>query len=235
MEQRILICDDDEDILRSMELLLKSAGYEVQTAADGIEALEALNRCLPDLLILDIMMPRMDGLRALMKLREKHHIPVILLSAKSEIEDKVMGLNAGADDYMTKPFNTFELLARIKSHLRRVKEFEAPKANPYVYRLGGIKVDDEKKIVSVDERRVNLTPNEYGILLFLIQNPGRVFTSNQIYENVWQEEAIEIKKIVSLHISHIRDKIEIDPRRPDYLVSIYGMGYKLDDQRQGGK
>lgn len=231
MAQKILVCDDDPDILRSMELLFTSEGFEVQGARDGLEALEEISRQVPDLLILDIMMPRLDGIHALMHLRQKYHIPVILLSAKSEVEDKVIGLNAGADDYMTKPFSSFELLARAKSHLRRQAMYSDVKSSGNVYRTGGIQVDDDRKEVSVDGRQVFLTPNEYGILLFLIKNKGRVFTSCQIYEQVWQEEAVDIKKVISLHISHIREKIEIDPRKPDYLISIYGMGYKIEDQR----
>lgn len=236
MAHKILICDDDADILRSMELLFSSEGFLVLKAGDGVEALELMNAARPDLIILDVMMPRLDGINALLKLRKEYHIPVILLSAKSEIEDKVLGLNAGADDYMTKPFNTFELVARVKSHLRRSSEFsrnfEAPQEG--IYSSGGILVNDACKEVEVDGRPVSLTPNEYGILYFLIRNKGRVFTSNQIYENVWQEEAFDIKKVISLHISHLREKIEIDPKNPDYLISIYGMGYKLEDQREGG-
>ncbi len=233
MKDRILICDDDPDILRSMELLLASEGFLVELAANGLQALEAVGRQRPDLIILDVMMPELDGINALMKLREKHHIPVIMLSAKSEIQDKVMGLNAGADDYMTKPFNGFELVARVKSHLRRSSEFsrsfEVPEEG--CYQTGGLRLDDRRKAVEVDGSPVNLTPNEYGILHFLIRNKGRVLTSGQIYESVWQEAAFDIKKIISLHISHIREKVEIDPKNPDYLISIYGMGYKLEDIR----
>lgn len=236
MAKRILICDDDLDILRSMELLFTAEGFAVQKAEDGLAALELLNRERPDLIILDIMMPRLDGISALLKLRQAYHIPVILLSAKSEVEDKVLGLNAGADDYMTKPFNTFELVARVKSHLRRAQDFSHGAGTPPqgVFTSGGIRLDDACKEVLVDGRGISLTPNEYGILFFLIRNKGRVFTSNQIYENVWQEEAVDIKKVISLHISHLREKIEIDPRNPDYLISIYGMGYKLEDVREGG-
>lgn len=233
MKDRILICDDDLDILRSMGLLLISEGFQVDLAENGLEALELVARQKPDLIILDVMMPELDGINALLKLREKHHIPVIMLSAKAEIQDKVMGLNAGADDYMTKPFSTFELVARVKSHLRRASEFsrrfEVPEEGSY--HTGGLRLNDQRKEVEVDGNLVTLTPNEYGILHFLIRNKGRVFTSNQIYESVWQEEAFDIKKIISLHISHIREKIEIDPKKPDYLISIYGMGYKLEDIR----
>lgn len=237
MAKKILICDDDVDILRSMELLFTSEGFDVLKAGDGLEALELMNEARPDLIILDVMMPKLDGINALLKLRKDYHIPVILLSAKSEIEDKVLGLNAGADDYMTKPFNTFELVARVKSHLRRSSEFSRSFEEPQegIFSSGGILVNDGRKEVEVDGRSISLTPNEYGILYFLIRNKGRVFTSNQIYENVWQEEAFDIKKVISLHISHLREKIEIDPRNPDYLISIYGMGYKLEDVREGGK
>ena len=231
MKNRILVCDDDLDILRSMELLLICEGYLVDLAENGVDALEIVAAQKPDLIIMDVMMPEMDGLSALMKLRQKHHIPVIMLSAKTEIEDKVLGLNAGADDYLTKPFSTFELVARVKSHLRRASEFsrnfDVPEEG--TYQTGGLHLNDQRKEVEVDGSLVSLTPNEYGILHFLIMNKGRVFTSSQIYESVWQEEAYDIKKIVSLHISHIREKIEIDPKTPDYLISIYGMGYKLED------
>ncbi|MFB0918329.1 MAG: response regulator transcription factor [Clostridiaceae bacterium] len=231
MGKKVLICDDDNDILKSMELLLKSEGFDVVTAKDGLEALEKVSFDQPELIILDIMMPRMDGISALMRIREEHHIPVIMLSAKGEIEDKVIGLNAGADDYMTKPFSSFELMARVKSHLRRSTDFQKTETNPDRFETGGLVVDDTRKEVTVDGRTVNLTPNEYGILTLLIRNKGMVFTSNQIYEKVWQEEAFDIKKIVSLHVSHIREKIEIDPRNPDYLISIYGMGYKVEDKK----
>ena len=235
MAKKILICDDDVDICRSMELLFASEGFAVYKAGDGLEALELMNNVRPDIIILDVMMPKLDGINALLKLRQQYHIPVILLSAKSEIEDKVLGLNAGADDYMTKPFNTFELVARVKSHLRRVSEFSRNFDQPQEghYFTGGIFLNDRGKEVEVDGRPISLTPNEYGILYFLIRNKGRVFTSNQIYENVWQEEAFDIKKVISLHISHLREKIEIDPRNPDYLISIYGMGYKLEDNKEG--
>lgn len=237
MTHKLLICDDDEDILRSMELLFASEGFTVYKAEDGLEALEVMDRNRPDLIILDVMMPKLDGINALLKLRQQYHIPVILLSAKSEIEDKVLGLNAGADDYMTKPFNTFELVARVKSHLRRVSEFSRnfTVSQEGIYSTGGIRLNDLGKSVEVDGNLINLTPNEYGILNFLIQHKGRVFSSNQIYEYVWQEEAFDIKKVVSLHISHLREKIEIDPRNPDYLISIYGMGYKLADIKEGGQ
>ncbi len=224
---KILVVDDDEYILKSIDLLLKSGGYSVETASDGIEALEKVTSFNPDLIIMDIMMPGMDGISALMRIRERESIPVIMLSAKGETEDKVIGLNAGADDYVTKPFSGFELMARVNSHLRRQKVL---KEDSMILSTGGVTMDDRKKLVEADGKTVTLTPNEYRILKFLLQNKGIVFTSEEIYEKVWNEEALDIKKIISLHISHIRDKIEIDPKNPDYLISIYGMGYKLEDR-----
>ncbi|MFZ2257233.1 MAG: response regulator transcription factor [Clostridiaceae bacterium] len=237
MAHKLLICDDDGDILRSLDLIFTSEGFTVLKAEDGLEALEVMQLNRPDLIILDVMMPKLDGINALLKLRQQYNIPVILLSAKSEIEDKVLGLNAGADDYMTKPFNPFELVARVKSHLRRASDFSRNFVvhQEGIYTTGGIRLNDQGKEVEVDGNLISLTPNEYGILFFLIQHKGRVFTSNQIYEAVWQEEAFDIKKVVSLHISHLREKIEIDPKNPDYLVSIYGMGYKLTDIKEGGQ
>ncbi|MDO5725123.1 MAG: response regulator transcription factor [Tissierellia bacterium] len=232
MTYKILACDDEKDIVRAIEIFLTAEGYEVYTANDGIEALEVLKNNEIDLVILDLMMPRMDGITALVKIRANYTVPVIILSAKSEFEDKVLGLNIGADDYVTKPFNSIELMARVKSLLRRshvLNKTQKPKEEVHgIYELGRLKVDDIKKEVFVEGESISLTPFEYKILLFLIKNAGRVYSSNAIYEHVWDEAPINAKKIISVHICHLRNKIEIDPRNPELLKSIYGMGYKLE-------
>lgn len=225
----ILVCDDDKDIVEAIDIYLSKDGYNVLKAYDGIEAMEVLKKQEVQLLIIDVMMPRMDGLRATLKIRENSGIPIIILSAKSEDSDKIIGLDVGADDYITKPFNPLELTARVKSQLRRYTKLgamETPKSNVYV--LGGLEIDDERKEVRVDGEVVKLTPYEYNILLLLAKNPGRVFTIDQIYENVWNEEAIGADNTVAVHIRHIREKIEINPKEPRYLKVVWGIGYKLE-------
>ena len=225
----ILVCDDDKDIVEAIDIYLSKDGYNVLKAYDGIEAMEVLKKQEVQLLIIDVMMPRMDGLRATLKIRENSGIPIIILSAKSEDSDKIIGLDVGADDYITKPFNPLELTARVKSQLRRYTKLgamETPKSNVYV--LGGLEIDDERKEVRVDGEVVKLTPYEYNILLLLAKIPGRVFTIDQIYENVWNEEAIGADNTVAVHIRHIREKIEINPKEPRYLKVVWGIGYKLE-------
>lgn len=225
----ILVCDDDKDIVEAIDIYLSKDGYNVLKAYDGIEAMEVLKKQEVQLLIIDVMMPRMDGLRATLKIRENSGIPIIILSAKSEDSDKIIGLDVGADDYITKPFNPLELTARVKSQLRRYTKLgamETPKSNVYV--LGGLEINDERKEVRVDGEVVKLTPYEYNILLLLAKNPGRVFTIDQIYENVWNEEAIGADNTVAVHIRHIREKIEINPKEPRYLKVVWGIGYKLE-------
>lgn len=225
----ILVCDDDREIVEAIEIYLSKEGYNVIKAYDGLEAIEILKKEDIQLLLIDIMMPRLDGLRATLKIREKSGIPIVILSAKSEDSDKVIGLDVGADDYITKPFNPLELIARVKSQLRRYTKLgtmAGQKSN--VYTVGGLEVNDDSKEVTVDGESVKLTPYEYKILLLLVKNQGRVFTIEQIYENVWEEEAIAADNTVAVHIRHIREKIEINPKKPRYLKVVWGVGYKIE-------
>ena len=227
----VLVCDDDREIVEAIEIYLSQEGYKVLKAYDGEEALKVLDREKVDLLIIDVMMPKLDGIRATLKIREKKNMPIIILSAKSEDADKILGLNVGADDYITKPFNPLELIARVKSQIRRYTRLGTiaePKSN--VYSVGGLEIDDECKEVKVDGEIVKLTPFEYNILLFLVKNPGRVFTIDQIYEAVWNEEAVAADNTVAVHIRHIREKIEINPKEPRYLKVVWGVGYKIEKQ-----
>lgn len=225
----ILVCDDDRAIVDAIEIYLSQEGYTILKAYDGLEAIRMLQENEVHLLILDIMMPRMDGIRATMKIRETSSVPIIFLSAKSEDVDKILGLNIGADDYITKPFNPLELLARVKSHLRRYTQLGAiSETKPTTFRIGGLVVDDERKEVTVDGESVKLTPIEYRILLLLVQNPGKVFSISQIYERIWNEEALGGDNTVAVHIRHIREKIEINPKDPRYLKVVWGVGYKID-------
>lgn len=228
--QTILVCDDDRRIVEAIEIYLVQEGFQVRKAYNGLEALEILKKEQIHLLILDVMMPKLNGIRTALKLREKSMIPVIMLSAKSEDADKILGLNIGADDYMTKPFNPLELVARVKSQIRRYTKFdnltESEKQN--VYQSGGLWIDDEKKEVKVDGEPVKLTPIEYKILLFLMKNIGKVYSITQIYENIWDEEAYRMENTVAVHIRHIREKIEINPKEPRYLKVVWGIGYKVE-------
>ena len=228
----MLFRSDDREIVDAIEIYLKQEGYQIIKAYDGIEALELLQREEVQLLILDVMMPRLDGIRTTLKVRERMRIPIIILSAKSEDADKIIGLNIGADDYITKPFNPLELLARVKSQLRRYTEFGSivPKRQD-VYKSGGLCVDDEKKEVTVDGEPVKLTPIEYNILLLLIQNAGRVFSIEQIYQQIWNERAVAADNTVAVHIRHIREKIEINPKEPRYLKVVWGIGYKVEAEK----
>lgn len=224
---RILVCDDDKDIVSAIEIYLRSEGFEVYCAHNGLQALDILRQQDIQLVILDIMMPEMDGLRATIKIREQNNIPIILLSARSEDADKVLGLNVGADDYMTKPFNPIELMARVRSHLRRYTSFGGLPLPHSTLRIGGLMLDDVSKRFTVDDRDVALTPNEYGIMHLLMSHPSQVFSSEQIYNQVWGEKAFDVKKTISVHISHLREKIEVNPKEPNYIKVVYGMGYKL--------
>lgn len=224
----ILVCDDDKEIVDAIDIYLAKEGYNVIKAYDGLTALKLMKENDIKLIIIDIMMPGIDGLRATLKIRESSGVPIIILSAKSEDSDKIIGLDVGADDYITKPFNPLELIARVKSLLRRYTVLGAlPMSNENVYAVGGLVVDDDKKEVTVDGDAVRLTPYEYNILLLLIKNPGKVFSINQIYENVWNEEAICTDNTVAVHIRHIREKIEINPKDPRYLKVVWGIGYKI--------
>ena len=227
--QKILIVDDEKEIRDLIEIYLKSEGYETLKAADGEEALNILNREDPDLIILDIMMPKMNGIDACLKIREERQMPIIMLSAKSEDADKILGLNIGADDYITKPFNPLELVARVKSQLRRYTQLgNVSESNETVYQVGGLMINDDLKEVTVDGELVKLTPIEYNILLLLVKNQGKVFSIEQIYENIWNEDAIGADNTVAVHIRHIREKIEINPKEPRYLKVVWGVGYKVE-------
>ncbi len=228
MNYNILVCDDEKDILDAIKIYLKAEGYKVFTAEDGARALEIIKENEIHLAIIDIMMPVMDGITLIMKMREKTNIPIIVLSAKSEVTDKIVGLNVGADDYITKPFNAVELTARVNSLIRRYFSLGASDIKTGDLKIGRVSIFDDSKEVRVEDELVNLTPYEYKILYLLAKNPGRVFSSNEIYERVWEEEAIDVRKIISVHISHLRDKIEINPRKPDLIKSVYGMGYKIE-------
>ena len=227
---KILVCDDDKDIVEAIDIYLTQEGYEVLKAYDGDEAIKVLKSNEIDLLIMDVMMPRLDGIRATLKIRENMSLPIIILSAKSEDADKILGLNIGADDYMTKPFNPLELVARVKSQLRRYTQLgsTARSDNQSKFRTGGLVIRDDLKEVTVDGEKVKLTPIEYNILLLLVKNQGKVFSINQIYENIWNEEAIGADNTVAVHIRHIREKIEINPKEPRYLKVVWGVGYKVE-------
>ena len=231
----ILIVEDDKDIREGVGIYLKSQGYQVFMAADGVEGLEVLEQEEIHLAIVDIMMPRMDGITMTMKLREKHDFPVIMLSAKSEEVDKVMGLNIGADDYVTKPFTPMELMARVNSQMRRYRRFmeklqekEAQNSDT-VYTIGGLEVNESTFEVRVDGAPVKVTPMEFKILLLLIKNPGRVFSADEIYERVWNERAVNTETVM-VHVRNIREKIEINPKEPKYLKVVWGVGYKIEKQ-----
>jgi len=226
----ILVCDDDEAIVDAIEIYLIQEGYQVFKATNGIEALNILNSEEIQLLVIDVMMPKLDGIRTTLKVREGNPIPIIILSAKSEDADKILGLNAGADDYLTKPFNPLELVARVKSQLRRFTQLGGAvvEESNHVFVVGGLMIDDESKEVTVDGEVVKLTPLEYNILLLLMKNRGRVLSINQIYESIWSEEAIGVDNTVAVHIRNIREKIEINPKEPRYLKVVWGVGYKIE-------
>lgn len=228
----ILVCDDDRQIVEAIDIYLTQEGYHVLKAYDGMEALTQLRSNDVHLLIIDVMMPKLDGIRATLKIREESSIPIIILSAKSEDSDKILGLNIGADDYVTKPFNPLELVARVKSQLRRYTQLGSANmaGDMNVYRNGGLMINDEKKEVTVDGDLIKLTPIEYNILLLLVKNAGKVFSINQIYESIWNEEAIGADNTVAVHIRHIREKIEINPKEPNYLKVVWGIGYKIEKQ-----
>ena len=224
----ILVVDDDREIVDSIGIFLSGEGYKVLKAYDGIEALDILSENEVHLMILDIMMPKLDGIKTLMKLRESRNIPVILLSAKSEDADKILGLTAGADDYVTKPFNPSELVARVKSQLRRYTTLGSIGKQTGEIVIDGLVVNTENKTVKVDGEDVRLTPIEYKILELLVRNRGRVFSAEDIYSNVWNEETVVGDNTIAVHIRHIREKIEINPKEPKYLKVVWGIGYKID-------
>lgn len=229
----VLVVEDDKEIREGVEIYLKSQGYEVFQAADGVEGLEVIEKEDIHLAIVDIMMPRMDGISMVVKLREKYDFPVIFLSAKSEEVDKIMGLNMGADDYVTKPFTPMELLARVNSQLRRYRRFMGKlgdkEENSRIHTIGGLEINEDNVEVTVDGEPVKMTPIEYKILLLLMKNPGRVFSAEEIYERVWNERAINTDTIM-VHVRNIREKIEVNPREPKYLKVVWGVGYKIEKQ-----
>ena len=228
----ILVSDDDREIVDAIEIYLSQDGYKIYKAYDGEQAIQILDKEDIHLLIMDIMMPRLDGIRATLKIREYSSIPIIILSAKSEDTDKILGLNIGADDYICKPFNPLELVARVKSNLRRYTSLGSLTGeNKAIYQVGGLILNDDTKQVTVDDEPVKMTPIEYNILLLLMKNQGRVFSINQIYESIWNEDAIGADNTVAVHIRHIREKIEINPKEPRYLKVVWGVGYKIDKEQ----
>ena len=228
----ILVCDDDKEIVDAIEIYLSQDGYKIYKAYDGEQAIQILDKEEIHLLIMDIMMPKLDGIRATLKIREYSSIPIIILSAKSEDTDKILGLNIGADDYICKPFNPLELVARVKSNLRRYTSLGSLTGeNKAIYQVGGLVLNDDTKQVTVDDEPVKMTPIEYNILLLLMKNQGRVFSINQIYESIWNEDAIGADNTVAVHIRHIREKIEINPKEPRYLKVVWGVGYKIDKKQ----
>ncbi len=224
----ILVVDDDREIVEAISIYLENEGYNIIKAYDGLEALKAVEDQEIHLIIMDIMMPKMDGIKATTRIREKKNIPVIMLSAKGEDTDKIIGLNMGADDYITKPFNPLELIARVKSQLRRYTDLGSMDIKEHIFTTGGLKLNDETKEIFVDGEIVHLTPVQYKILKLLITNQGRVFSIDQIYERVWEEEAYNADNTVAVHIRKIREKIEFDPKEPKYLKVVWGIGYKIE-------
>ena len=230
--QTILVCDDDKEIVDAIDIYLTGEGFHILKAYDGYDALKILETEHADLMIIDVMMPGLDGIRTTLKVRETSSIPIIILSAKSEDSDKILGLNIGADDYLSKPLNPLELVARVKSQLRRYTQLGNLNqgSNENVYKCGGLTINDDTKEVFVDDEPIKLTPIEYNILLLLTKNAGKVFSIDEIYKQIWNEEAIGADNTVAVHIRHIREKIEINPREPKYLKVVWGVGYKIEKQ-----
>lgn len=228
MAYNVLICDDEKDIVSALKIYLSSEDYNTFEAYTGKEALRIIENNDIHLVLLDIMMPEMDGITAMVKLREKYNIPVILLTAKSEDTDKILGLNIGADDYITKPFNPVEVLARVKSQLRRYMQLGGANVKPSNLAIGNIEMDDKAKTVTVDGEPVSLTPKEYEILKLLMENPGQVFSPKDIYKHVWNDNPYGSESTVAVHIRHLREKVEINPAEPRYLKVVWGQGYKME-------
>ena len=224
----ILVCDDERDIVAALKIYLEAEGYGVVCAYNGAQALELMDRENVSLVLLDVMMPVMDGITAMIKLREKSNVPVIMLTAKSEDTDKILGLNIGADDYVTKPFNPVEVIARVRSQLRRYTQLGGSTAEPNKFVNGGLMLDDQSKEVSVDGEPVSLTPTEYDILKFFMRNPGKVYSPRELYVSVWGAEPYGAESTVAVHIRHIREKTEINPAEPRYIKSVWGQGYKME-------
>lgn len=225
----ILICDDDKDIVNALKIYLTDPQYRLLTAYNGLEALETAEKEELHLVLMDIMMPQMDGISAMVRLREKSNVPVILITAKGEDSDKILGLNVGADDYITKPFNPAEVTARVRAAIRRYTQLGAGTARPKTLRVGGLEMDDEAKQVCSDGEEIALTPKEYEILKLLMASPGKVFSPRDIYKRVWEEDPLGADSTVAVHIRHLREKIEIDPAHPRYLKVVWGQGYKIEE------
>lgn len=226
----ILICDDEKDIVSALQIYLTTDTYQLYTASNGAEAVKLADELELHLILMDVMMPVMDGIAAMRRIREKHNTPIILLTAKGEDIDKIMGLNHGADDYVTKPFNPVELQARVKSQLRRFMQLGGGTVKSSQIRIGGILLDDKEKSVTVDGEPISLTPTEYEILLLLMRDPGQVFSPKAIYRKIWQDNGYGSENTIAVHIRHIREKLEIDPANPRYLKVVWGQGYKLVEQ-----
>lgn len=228
----ILVCDDDKEIVEAIEIYLNKEGYNILKAYNGEEALKMIKNNEIHLVILDIMMPKINGIKVAEEIRKDKGVPIIMLSAKSEDYDKINGLNTGADDYMTKPFNPLELIARVNSQIRRYTTLGSiKKEEGKIYQTGELVINDDTKEVYVDQKQIKLTPTEYNILKFLTKNKGMVFSIEQIYENVWEDEAYGAENIIAVHIRHIREKIEINPKEPKYLKVIWGIGYKIENMK----
>lgn len=229
----VLICDDEQDIVNALKIYLYDPGYQLFTAGNGQEALQIIQTTEIHLVLMDIMMPQMDGITAMTKIREISNVPVILLTAKSEDADKILGLNVGADDYITKPFNPVEVAARVKSHLRRYMQLGSGEKKPDYYKVGGIELDDKEKKVTIDGAPVALTPTEFDILKLLMQNPGQVFSPKEIYKKIWNDLPYGSENTVAVHIRHLREKVEINPAEPRYLKVVWGQGYKVEKMKDG--
>lgn len=226
----ILVCDDEKDIVEALKIYLTAEGYNVVTAYNGKEAVDIIkSNSQIHLVLLDVMMPIVDGITAISQIRNFSNVPVILLTAKSEDTDKVLGLNIGADDYITKPFNPIEMLARVRSQLRRYITLGAVQESQNLLEIGNIKLETDGKVVTVDEEVINLTKREYAILYLLMQNPGRLFSPGEIYRKIWNEEPFGAENVVAVHIRHLREKIEINPKDPRYLKVVWGQGYKMEE------
>ena len=225
----ILICDDDVDIVNALKIYLETSGYNVLEAYNGEQALSVMSKEDVHLILMDIMMPKMDGISAMVKIRERSNVPVILITAKSEDSDKVLGLNVGADDYITKPFNPLEVCARVRSQLRRYMQLGAGKVKPTTLVIGSIELDDNSKTVTLDGQPVLLTPTEYEILKLLMSNPGKVYSPKDIYREIWRETPMATDNTIAVHVRHIREKIEINPAEPRYLKAVWGHGYIMED------
>ncbi len=228
----ILICDDDQDIINALKIYLSDPNYNIFEANNGFEALEIISGTEIHLILMDIMMPSMDGISAMIKIREHSNVPVILITAKSEDSDKILGLNAGADDYITKPFNPIEVSARVHSQLRRYLQLGSGKLTPQILVIGGIELNDDAKTVTRDGQTVLLTPTEYEILKLLMSNPGKVYSPKDIYRNIWRENPLNTDNTIAVHIRHIREKIEINPAEPRYLKAVWGHGYVMEGEKK---